>query len=377
MLDLTKLLIDLVACQSITPHDAECQQILINLLRNWNYEITQLPCQQAQNFWAVPRDNPKPRLILAGHTDVVPVGNLNEWHFTPFKATLHNGNIYGRGVADMKGSLAAMMIAVEKFIADFPIQATDIGFLITSAEEGPSEQGTPVVLDYLALQGIHFDWCVVGEPTCEKQLGDTIKNGRRGSLTGHLIIKGKQGHIAYPHLAQNPIHSIAQMLHEFTTMEWDQGNDYFQPTQMQISNIHAGTGVGNVIPGQLEMLFNFRYAPTVTAEQLKQKTEQLLQQSNLSYQLTWTHYGEPFLTIPGALTDSLSRAITNTCDVIPKFSTSGGTSDARYIAKTGAQVVEFGLCNATIHQINEHVLMEDIYRLSDIYYQLFKNLLIN
>ncbi|MFN7097714.1 MAG: succinyl-diaminopimelate desuccinylase [Gammaproteobacteria bacterium] len=376
MLQLTKLLSDLVACPSITPNDAKCQQILINILQQWKYNITLLPHQETHNFWATPATNPAPRFIYAGHTDVVSVGNINEWRFPPFSLNTDEGLVYGRGVADMKGSITAMMVALEKFRIDFPEQANDIGFLITSAEEGPAEQGTPIVLDYLNEQGIHFDWCLVGEPTCDKRLGDTIKNGRRGSLSGKLLINGKQGHIAYPHLANNPIHLLAPLLYELTNVQWDQGNDYFQPTQMQISNIHAGTGAGNVIPGQLEMLFNFRYSPCVTAIALMQKTEQLLQKFNLSYQLEWTHYGEPFLTTPGTLIDCLTSAIKQVCDITPTLSTTGGTSDARYIAKTGAQVVEFGLCNATIHQINEHVAMHDIPLLSDIYYTLCKNLLV-
>lgn len=375
MLDILALVKDLVACSSITPNDAGCQQILSRYLRAWDFEITEIPHQQACNFWATHRDNARPRLVLAGHTDVVPAGNLEAWQYPPFVATVDGDRIYGRGTADMKAGLVAMLAAVEKLRQSDPEKAKDIGFLITSAEEGPSQQGTPIVLEYLQNQDIHFNWCIVGEPSSSERLGDTIKNGRRGSLTGKLIVKGKQGHIAYPHLALNPITVLAPFLQAFTTAQWDQGNTYFQPTQMQVSNIHAGTGAGNVIPGELELLFNFRYSPETSATQLIATTEKLLAQFQLSYTLEWTHFGEPFLTVPDTLTTALTQAIETICQITPELSTTGGTSDARYIAKTGAQVVEFGLCNGTIHQHNEYVLLNDIHRLSDIYYHVFKRLL--
>ncbi|MBY0545473.1 MAG: succinyl-diaminopimelate desuccinylase [Gammaproteobacteria bacterium] len=375
MMDLITLLKDLTACPSLTPNDAGCQAILTRLLHEWGFKTTALPYQGASNFWATPGSNPTPKLVLAGHTDVVPTGNLDDWRFPPFDATIHENYIYGRGIADMKGSLAAMMCAVEQFICDFPDKASEIGFLITSAEEGPSDLGTPIVLEHLKKQGIHFEYCLVGEPTCEVELGDTIKNGRRGSLTGQLRIQGKQGHIAYPHLASNPIHSIAPFLQEFVRTTWDTGNVYFQPTQMQISNIQAGTGAGNVIPGALELLFNFRYSPQVTAEQLMQKTEEYLNEHCLSYEIEWKLFGEPFLTKPDRLIQALSQSIQTICGITPTLSTTGGTSDARYIAKTGAQVVEFGLLNTGIHQVNEHTLIDDLYKLKNIYYTLFNELL--
>lgn len=376
MLNIYTLLDELVACPSISPDDAHCQEIIIKLLTQWDYQIHPLPYKQAKNLWATPKNHHKPRLIWAGHTDVVSVGNSADWLHPPFAATRDGAYIYGRGVADMKGGLAAMLVAVEKFRYAYPKHAHDIGFLITSAEEGPSELGTPIVLQYLNEQNITFDWCVVGEPSCEQQLGDTIKNGRRGSLTGLLTIQGKQGHIAYPALAANPIHLFAAFLADFTQQQWDQGNEFFQPTQMQISNLNAGTGAGNVIPGQLQMLFNFRYSPMVTAEELMEKTNQLLQSYKLNYAMDWTHYGEPFLTQPNDLTNKLSKAIQEVCGIQPKLSTTGGTSDARYIAKTGAQVVEFGLCNGSIHQINERILEQDLIKLADIYYQFLCNMLV-
>ncbi|NNM59031.1 MAG: succinyl-diaminopimelate desuccinylase [Legionellales bacterium] len=376
MLNMIALLKELVACQSLTPYDAGCQEVLIRHLKHWDFRVTQLPFNDAENFWATPHTNPNPRFVFAGHTDVVPVGNLVEWQFDPFQATEHQGLVYGRGVADMKGALAAMMAAFEQFAHDFPVQSTEVGFLITSAEEGPSQWGTPIVLDYLQEKRTQFDWCVVGEPSCETQLGDVIKNGRRGSLTGRLIVEGKQGHIAYPHLALNPIHASAPFLQSFLSCKWDVGNADFQPTQLQISNIHAGTGAGNVIPGQLELLFNFRYSPEVNAAELMQKTEDELKKHNLSYQIEWTHFGEPFLTKPEKLTQSLCFAIEEIAGIKPQLSTSGGTSDARYIAKTGAQVVEFGLCNQNIHQVNESIALKDINQLKNIYYRLLVKLLV-
>lgn len=369
------LLKDLVACQSLTPEDAGCQDILMRHLCDWGFDVTRLPYREAKNFWATPQGNPTPKLVFAGHTDVVPVGNIAEWQFEPFQATESDGLIYGRGVADMKGSLVAAMAAYEQFLIDHPDRAKEIGFLITSAEEGPSQLGTPVVLDYLAERNQSFEYCLVGEPSCENQLGDTIKNGRRGSLTGRLIVEGKQGHIAYPHLALNPIHAFSAFLQSFITTNWDTGNSYFQPTQLQISNIHAGTGAGNVIPAQLEVLFNFRYSPEVDSVKLMQVTENYLKQHNLTYKIEWTHFGEPFLTNPDKLTDALTLAIEKVCGITPKLSTSGGTSDARYIAKTGAQVIEFGLCNKGIHQINENTTLADLFYLKDIYYYFFINLL--
>ncbi len=372
MIDPLQLAKQLITQPSVTPYDEGCQDILIPLLKDLGFSITPLPCEDATNFWAV-RGHQGPMLVFAGHTDVVPTGDVTQWRFPPFKPTEHDGLLYGRGAADMKAGIAAMIAAVEQFIQDEPDHAGRIGFLITSAEEGPCELGTPFVLDYLKKHDIHFDWCIVGEPTCEKQLGDTIKNGRRGSLTGALRVQGKQGHIAYPHLAENPIHQFAAALHELAHYQWDEGDAFFPPTSFQISNIHAGTGAGNVIPGELDVLFNFRYSPQVTPTQLREICEAILRKHQVRFTLDWTLYGEPFLTKPGPLIHALKTAIWEECGGFePQLSTSGGTSDARYIAKTGAQVVEFGLCNASIHQINEHASIQDIYRLQAIYYRLMK-----
>lgn len=363
VLELTK---SLIRCPSISPHDAGCQQLLTALLANAGFNISSLPHQQAHNLWAT-HGNGHPLLVFAGHTDVVPVGKESEWQTPPFEPTIIGNKLYGRGAADMKGSLAAMVLSAIAFVQQHPHHKGTIALLITSAEEGPSELGTPIVLDYLHQQGIAIDYCVVGEPTCDKQLGDTIKNGRRGSLTGKLVLHGKQGHIAYPHLAHNPIHSFAPVLSQLVATEWDQGNAFFAPTSFQLSNIQAGTGAGNVIPGELTALFNFRYSPEVTALDLQTQVEQIISQYHQHYQLTWTHYGEPFLTQPGILTETVTSAIQRYCAVSPALSTSGGTSDARYIAKTGAQVIEFGPCNQTIHQVNEHIVIEELNTLYHIY----------
>ncbi len=375
MIDPLILTKQLIAQPSITPDDSGCQDILISLLKELGFHITSLPYQDASNFWAVKGES-GPTLVFAGHTDVVHTGDIAQWKFPPFEPTEHDGMLYGRGTTDMKAGVAAMIAATEQFIREYPQHPGRIAFLITSAEEGPAEKGTPIVLDYLKQQGQTFDWCVVGEPTCGERLGDTIKNGRRGSLTGKLILHGKQGHIAYPHLAENPIHRFATVLHKLVQQEWDRGDAFFAPTSFQISNIHGGTGAGNVIPGQLEVLFNFRYSPAVTVDQLKSMVEEILKQENIVYTLDWTHFGEPFLTEPGTLIKVLSSAIEQKCGVQPELSTSGGTSDARYIAKTGAQVIEFGLCNELIHQINECVSIKDIYTLQSIYYRLMTGLLL-
>ena len=375
MINIYELLKDLVACPSISPEDAGTQDILLAYLKAWDYQIHLIPSLAAKNFWAAPEGNPQPRFVFAGHTDVVSVGSLSDWLTPPFELTLIEDRLYGRGVADMKGSLAAFMVAMEKYRIDYPECANEIGLLITSAEEGPSEQGTPLVLDYLATQGIHFQWCLVGEPTSEKTIGDTIKNGRRGSLSCELEIIGKQSHIAYPHLASNPIHHALPFLTELTQMTWDQGTAYFQPTQCQISNIHAGTGAGNVIPQQITVMFNFRYSPVMSAAILMTRVEDLLCKHDVQYRLTWAHYGEPFFTKPDKLVTAMVQAIEKAGGISPLLSTTGGTSDGRYIAKTGAEVIEFGLINETIHQVNEMITMTDLSALSDIYYHFLVYLL--
>lgn len=364
----------LIQIESITPHDGGCQYILHNFLRPLGFSITEIPCQQASNFFAI-RGQGKPVVAFAGHTDVVATGDRNAWEYPPFSAIIADNMLHGRGAADMKGSLAAMLTACERFIKKNPTHRGAIAFLITSAEEGPSELGTPHIMQFLQQQQQALDFCIVGEPTADQRVGDTLKNGRRGSLTGELTIIGKQGHIAYPHLAKNPIHECLPALKQLVETEWDHGNDFFQPTSLQYSNIHAGSGQGNVIPGQLQLLFNFRYSPEVTADYLQTQTESLLKQNGLAFNLKWTHYGSPFLTQPGSLIDACQTAIKQHCGLAANISTTGGTSDARYIAPHCNQVIELGPCNATIHQINEKVSLQDLEILSHIYESILQQLL--
>lgn len=364
----------LIACPSVTPQDAGCQELIIERLEGLGFHIERLPFGEVENFWAR-RGNGSPLFVFAGHTDVVPTGPLNQWHSDPFTPTVRDGHLYGRGAADMKGSLAAMVTACERFIDAHPGHKGAIGFLITSDEEGPSINGTRKVIEYLTQHGTQIDWCLVGEPTCEKQIGDVIKNGRRGSLGGTLTIRGTQGHIAYPHLADNPIHRFAPALAELCSLQWDQGNEFFPPTTFQFSNVTAGTGADNVIPGRLEALFNFRYSSESTAEALKRQTEEVLQRHRLDYALDWRLSGEPFLTRPGELVNALRAAVKEATGGDTRLSTSGGTSDGRFIAPTGAQVVELGPLNASIHKIDECVSVADLDSLSRIYEQTLVRLL--
>jgi succinyl-diaminopimelate desuccinylase len=314
-------------------------------------------------------------VVLAGHTDVVPTGPKEKWTSDPFVPTVRNGFLYGRGAADMKGSLAAFITAIEDFVARHPDHKGSIGLLITSDEEGPSVDGTVKVVDWLEARGEKIDCCLVGEPSCVKTLGDTLKNGRRGSLNGRLTVHGKQGHIAYPHLVRNPIHLAAPALAELAGIEWDRGNEFFPPTSFQISNIQAGTGAENVVPGQLEVRFNFRYSTAVTDTGLKARVEEVLKRHGLQYDLNWALSGLPFLTQPGTLVDALRAAIRAELGVETTLSTSGGTSDGRFIAPTGAQVVELGPLNASIHQIDECVRVEDLASLSRVYARTLAKLL--
>lgn len=370
-LDLTKTLINL---PSVTPNDHGCQPILIDILKQLNFKITSLPSGDADNFWAI-RDQGAPVLVFAGHTDVVATGPLEEWLFPPFQATVDQGFLYGRGAADMKGSVAAMVIACQRFIERFPDYVGSIAFLITSAEEGPSELGTPVVIDYLKQIRQPLDYCVVGEPTASQKVGDVIKNGRRGSLSGKLVIRGKQGHIAYPLLADNPIPRSLRALHDLCNAEWGSEHPDFPLTTMQISNIHAGTGATNVTPGQLEVWFNFRYSPAVNVEFLKRQTCDVLGRYSLDYQLDWQHYGEPFLTQSGRLLDVCQQVIQEVCGFKPTLSTDGGTSDGRYIAKICREVIELGPVNDTIHKVNERVAVKDLETLTAIYERIFEKVL--
>ena len=365
----------LVACASLTPNDNGCQQILIERLKKLGFQIENMRFGEVDNLWAR-RGDCAPVVCFAGHTDVVPTGPLDQWDSDPFVPTIRNGCLYGRGTADMKSSLAAFITAIEAFITQHNDHSGSIALLITSDEEGIAVDGTVKVVEALQARGELLDYCIVGEPTCVDTLGDTIKNGRRGSLSGHLTVKGIQGHIAYPHLAKNPIHLAAPAIADLANTEWDQGNEYFQPTTWHISNIHGGTGATNVIPGKLELLFNFRFSTASTVESLKKRVHDILDRHKLEYDLAWELSGKPFLTPKGELADAISDAIKQVTTIDPELSTSGGTSDGRFIADICKQVVEFGPRNATIHKINEHVQVDDLEKLSEIYRLTLENLLI-
>ncbi len=366
--------IELVQRASITPEDAGCQHFIADFLRPLGFTIEPLRCDDVDNLWAR-RGTASPLFVFAGHTDVVPTGNVDAWQFPPFSATQHEGFLYGRGSADMKGSIAAMLVAVENFVQQHPQHLGSIGFLITSDEEGPSINGTVKVVEHLQARQETIDYCLVGEPTSVKHLGDMIKTGRRGSLSGHLTIHGVQGHVAYPHLSENPIHRFAPVLNALCQMEWDKGNEFFPPTTFQISNIHAGTGANNVIPGELRVDFNFRYSTAVTREMLQTRVTQQLDSHQLRYRLEWENSGQPFLTEKGNLVAAMQSVIRDVCQIEPQLSTTGGTSDGRFIAPTGAQVVEFGPVNATIHKINESVKIADLDTLTTVYQQILQKLL--
>lgn len=370
-----ELACELIRRASVTPLDEGCQDLMMQRLAAAGFGVERMRIEDVENFWAR-RGEEGPVLCFAGHTDVVPTGPLNAWQHPPFEARIDSeGMLCGRGAADMKGSLAAMIVAVERFVADHPRHKGALAFLITSDEEGPALHGTQAVVERLAERRERLDWCIVGEPSSTSQVGDIVKNGRRGSLNGSLRIRGKQGHVAYPHLAQNPIHLAAPALAELAAEHWDAGNAFFPPTSFQISNISAGTGATNVIPGELSALFNFRFSTESSVEDLQRRVAAILDKHGLDWQIDWSLSGLPFLTEPGALLDAVSvsiRAVTGR-DTTP--STSGGTSDGRFIATLGTQVVELGPVNATIHQINERVLASDLDLLTEIYYQTMVRLL--
>ena len=364
----------LTACRSVTPVDAGCQDILAGRLRPLGFDCAFIEAGPAEfrvrNLWALrpgAAGAQAPVLVFAGHTDVVPTGPLEQWHSDPFVPTERDGKLYGRGAADMKTSLAAMVVAVEQFLGANPQPQGAIAFLLTSDEEGPARDGTVRVCEALQQRGQRLDWCIVGEPTSTEVLGDVIKNGRRGSLSGRLVVHGVQGHIAYPQLAKNPIHLAAPALAELAAVTWDAGNAHFPPTTWQISNIHAGTGATNVIPGDLTLDFNFRFSTESTPESLKARVDAVLDWHALNYTLDWTLGGEPFLTQPGALSRALQSAIRAETGRMAELSTSGGTSDGRFIARICPQVVEFGPRNASIHKIDEHVDLRDLDPLAAIY----------
>jgi len=368
-----ELAVDLISRPSVTPEDAGCQDLMIERLKNVGFNIEYMPFGEVKNFYAK-RGTSGPNLCFAGHTDVVPTGPEAEWKVPPFSPAIIDGMLYGRGAADMKGSLAAMVTAVESFIGEHPDHQGQISFLITSDEEGPFVDGTTRVVDALMARNEKIDWCIVGEPSSTKTLGDIIKNGRRGSFSGDLTVHGKQGHVAYPHLAQNPIHLAAPALDEMARAHWDDGNDFFPPTSFQISNIQAGTGATNVVPGKLNAQFNFRFSSELDFDALKVRVIDILDRHELRYDIEWTYNGLPFLTRPGELVDAMVDAVQATVNITPELSTSGGTSDGRFIAKMGTQVVELGPINATIHQINECVDADSLNKLSEIYTRILKNL---
>ena len=363
----------LISKPSITPDDHGCQAIMIDRLNKIGFEIHPLKFGDVDNFWAVHGDS-GPLFAFAGHTDVVPAGDENAWNTKPFEPTIKDGYLYGRGAADMKGGLASMVTATEKFIKENPNHKGRIAFLITSDEEGVAVNGTVKVMDYLKANEQKIDYCLLGEPSSTSSIGDVIKNGRRGSLNGVLKVNGKQGHVAYPHLAKNPIHLVSPALDDLCKQEWDNGNDYFPATSFQISNMHSGDGVTNVIPGDAQVKFNFRYSTETNKENLQKKVHEILDLYNLDYSIEWSHSGYPFLTPKGALVSACVEAIKKTKGIDTELSTSGGTSDGRFIAQEGTQVVELGPVNATIHQINESVLVQDLDDLSEIYYQVLRKI---
>jgi succinyl-diaminopimelate desuccinylase len=359
---------------SVSPTDGGCQALMISRLRALGFEIEDLRFGPVDNFWAK-HGNGAPVFCFAGHTDVVPTGPLDEWHTDPFAPVIKDGMLYGRGAADMKSGLAAMVTACEEFVTASPKHRGTIAFLITSDEEGPSVDGTRKVVEVLQARKESIDWCLVGEPSSEKQMGDTIKIGRRGSLSGRLTVHGIQGHVAYPESADNPVHALAPALLELTTRTWDRGNQHFQPTTFQVSNITAGTGAPNVIPGELKARFNLRFSTEQSVEGLKKAIEDVLRSHKVKYSLEWFLSGNPFLTTPGELSEAASRAITEEFGAPPKLSTGGGTSDGRFIAPMGAQVVELGVINATIHKVNECARVADIDALQRIYRRILELLL--
>ena len=370
-LELTK---QLIARPSVTPDDQGCQKLIAGRLQTIGFEIEHHRFGEVDNLWAR-RGKQQPLFVFAGHTDVVPPGPVEQWQFDPFTPTLSGNTLYGRGAADMKSSIAAMIRACEKFIAANPDHNGSIAFLITSDEEGPAIDGTVKIVELLQQRNEKIDWCLVGEPTSTDRVGDVVKNGRRGSLSGTLKIIGTQGHIAYPQLADNPIHRLAPALNDLVNEQWDNGNDFFPPTSFQISNINAGTGANNVIPGRVEVLFNLRFSTETTEDQIRYRIEHILDSHGLKYELIWALSGNPFLTPAGELIDAAKAAIKQVRNFDTELSTSGGTSDGRFIAPTGAQVLELGPVNASIHKIDENIDIDELDALTDIYHEILMQLL--
>ena len=372
--DTVSLLSELVKRDSVTPDDKGCQELLGQRLERAGFTLEHMPSNGVTNLWAR-RGVSAPLLVFAGHTDVVPTGDLNAWSSPPFDAVIKDDHLIGRGAADMKGGVAAMIVAIERFVASAAHAQGSIAVLLTSDEEGPATDGTRVVIDQLQARQEQIDYCVVGEPTSTDRLGDVIRHGRRGSLGAKVTVQGKQGHVAYPHLADNPVHRAMPALAQLSEIIWDNGNDHFPPTTLQISNIHAGTGATNVIPGDLTVEFNLRYSPETTIEHIQLTVKNLFDKHGLTTEITWKDSAHPFITTPGTLTDAMQKAIGEEVGISATLDTGGGTSDGRFIAPTGAQVIEFGPINATIHQIDERVSCTDIDSLTRIYESVLHQLL--
>ncbi|WP_130537444.1 succinyl-diaminopimelate desuccinylase [Thiomicrorhabdus indica] len=365
----------LLQIDSVTPEDKGCQSLITDYLEPLGFKSESMPFEEVTNLWSR-KGTESPVLVFAGHTDVVPTGPVESWEYPPFSAHIDGDMLYSRGAADMKSSIACFMVAAKQFVTDYPKHQGSIGFLITSDEEGPAINGTVKVIETLESRNEKFEYCIVGEPSSSNKLLDSIKNGRRGSLSGKLTIKGIQGHIAYPDLAENPIHSFAPALEQLTNVTWDHGNEYFPPTSFQISNINGGTGATNVIPGALEVLFNFRFSTEHTPESLQESVHAILDHHELDYELEWNLSGLPFITpANGELIDAVEQASETVLGYKPELSTGGGTSDGRFIATTGAQTIEVGPINATIHKVNECVSVSDLEKLTQVYYQILVNIL--
>ncbi|UCH47186.1 MAG: succinyl-diaminopimelate desuccinylase [Betaproteobacteria bacterium] len=365
---------DLISRRSVTPQDDGCQQLIADRLARIGFVAEHMRFGEVDNLW-IRRGKAAPVLCFAGHTDVVPPGPLESWLSDPFEPQIRDGHLYGRGAADMKSSLAAFVTAIEQFVSEQPGHAGSLALLLTSDEEGPAKDGTVRVVEALKARGEHIDYCVVGEPTSVERLGDMIKNGRRGSLSGEIVIRGAQGHVAYPHLARNPVHLFAPALAELAATMWDDGNEYFPPTTWQVSNIRAGTGATNVIPGELHAHFNFRFSPESTVGVLKKRTSEILERHGLDYDIDWHLSGKPFMTRRGKLVEAVSAAVSSITGIDPELSTTGGTSDGRFIADICDELVELGPVNASIHKINENIVVEDMDTLSRIYHQAITRLL--
>jgi succinyl-diaminopimelate desuccinylase len=365
----------LIARPSVTPNDAGCLDLITGHLERLGFACERISGNGVENLWAR-RGTARPLLCFAGHTDVVPTGPLERWMTDPFTPTIRDGVLYGRGAADMKSSLAAFVAAIEAFLAKHPDPAGSLALLLTSDEEGPATDGTVRVVEALQARGEHLDYCIIGEPTSVNRLGDMIKNGRRGSLSGTLTVKGVQGHVAYPHLAKNPVLELAPALAELAGIEWDRGNEYFPPTTWQVSNVHAGTGATNIIPGEAQLQFNFRFSTASTIESLQTRLVNVLDRHGIEYELDWVYGGRPFVTRKGDLVDAVARAIKSVTGMDTELSTTGGTSDGRFIADICPQVVEFGPTNATVHKLNECINLRELEELPKIYQQILVNLLV-